>query len=235
MRSLLTFISLVSLCFGAPAKRQTPSPKKPSESLGFMLIAKVDASKDMNPSIHNWVFSTIHVGAAQNVAVLTAPSTKSPGRVFYENGTAEQVASGETTIITDGASPPAPFGVTIQGPRQFDQTYPKEHSIYVNAGPGSFASIGGSAAWYPTLRNWQDEGAGTFAACNNMVPYYGDTNRFITVQYVYGGEEVPTDCVPVTLVAQCADLDELPADAWASHQFAVEVRCYQEVSKMEIS
>ncbi|KAK5655498.1 hypothetical protein OQA88_5769 [Cercophora sp. LCS_1] len=203
-------LGLTALAASMPTARQTQSTSK-----GFTLVAHLtDPSKDFSPSINNNVFSTIHVGAAQNVAVLSAGNA----RIFYENGTSDNTAR-QNSIITDGATPPVPFGISIQSPTQFDVTYPTEHSIFVNAGFGTSASVLGPAG---VLRNGQDEtGKGTFLACNNTVPYYRDL-RFITLQYRYEGEAVPGDCVEVVLVPYCAELNALPEDAYASHEFAVE-------------
>jgi hypothetical protein len=200
----------------------------PATSKGFTLVAKVtDAKVDFTLSINNWVFSTIHTGAALNVAVLS----EGYARVFYENGTAAEAAAGNTSIITDGATPPVPFGVSIQSPTQFDSLYPTEHSIFVNAGYGTRASIPPSGL--PVLRNGQDIGGGTFVACNNSVPYYQNM-KFITLQYAYGNETVPSGCAPVVLLPQCAALSELPDNAYASHEFAVEVRCFGDVGTFDI-
>ena len=210
-----------------------PTTIHPATSKGFTLVARVtDVKRDFTPSISNWVFSTIHTGAALNVAVLS----EGYARVFYENGT----AAGNTSIITDGATPPVPFGVSIQRPTQFDSLYPTEHSIFVNAGYGTRASIAPSG--FPVLRNGQDLGGGTFVACNNSVPYYQNM-KFITLQYAYGNETVPSGCAPVALLPQCAPvallpqcaaLSELPDDAYASHEFAVEVRCFGDAGRVTL-
>ena len=39
--------------------------------------------------------------------------------------------------------------------------------------------------------------------------------------------------MPINLVPQCAVLEGLPADARSSHEFAQEVRCYDDVKGIE--
>jgi len=222
----LSLAALAALSTAAPAVRRQNTP---TASKGFTLVAKVtDPSKDFSPSVDNWVFSTIHTGPPTSRAVLSQGNS----RIFYENGTSADVAAGTTTLITDSATPPTPFGVTIQGPTEYDVTYPTEHSIFVNAGTGTLLSVGGGFLANGLDRGTGDEG--TFVACNNTVPYYRDL-RFITLQYVYDGETAPQGCAPVVLVPQCATLNDLPPDAYASHEFALDVGCYQNVSALSWS
>ncbi|KAK3392888.1 hypothetical protein B0H63DRAFT_456766 [Podospora didyma] len=234
-------LGLAALAAAAPAKRQVPHYPPTSLSNGFFLVANVtDPSLDLSPSINGWVFQTAHTGPPTNAAVLQAPGSSVPGRVFYENGTAEQVHYGQSTVITDGATPPTPFGIFIQSPTEFDITYPTEHDLFVNAGPGTPSRITDFPNPYPILQN--NQGVGTFVACNNTVPYYG--YKFITINYAYatfegpdGGYEyhanIPEGCAPINLVPQCTTLNTLPPDAYASHEFAAPVRCYDDVAAID--
>ncbi|KAK0655623.1 hypothetical protein B0T16DRAFT_301215, partial [Cercophora newfieldiana] len=196
-----------------------------STSKGFTLIAKVtsDPSSDLASTVNNRVVIAAHTGAGFNVAVLY-PSNSS-GSIFYQNGTAEQVASGETSIINDEATPPSPFGMQIQSAEQFDVTYPTEHSITINVGYGTKVSFEDKNG-IQVLRNGLDEeGTGSFAVCNNTVPYYH--GAFWTLMYLYPGEELAEEtCVEVMLVPKCAVLEDLPEGSYSSHEFAVDVGCY---------
>jgi len=197
-----------------------------STSKGFTLIAKVifGSSRDLANLVNNRVVVAAHTGAGFNVAVLYPEGY--PGSIFYQNGTTEQVASGETTIINDEATPPSPFGMQIQSREAFDLTYPAEHSITVNAGPGSKVSWEQQREMW-ALKNGLYERGGSFVACNNTVPYYRST--FFTLMYLYPDEDLAEDrCVGILILPKCAILEDLPDGAYSSHKFAVDVACYDD-------
>lgn len=196
------------------------SEPKLSHSTGFYLTAHVsDAAHDLTPPINGWVLGTAHTGAGLNAAVLYS----SNGRLFYENGTAEQARARQATLITDGGTPLFPSSLILQpageAPRITD----------IDFNQGTAVGVVESKKGGPKLVNGLGEG--TFLACNATVPYYG--YKFVTVQFLYGkkGETgvgaVPADCVPVELVPQCATLNDLPAGSYSSHEFAVDVACYE--------
>jgi len=228
MRAFAVF-SLAASASTAPITISSYESATPNFSTykGFTLVAKVisDPSHHLASSVNNRVVIAAHTGAGFNVAVLYPEGY--PGSIFYQNGTAEQVASGETTIINDEAMPPSPFGMQIQGPEAFDLTYPTEHSVTVNVGLGSKVSLEEQRE-IRVLKNGLDvKGVGTFMACNNTVPYY--QSSFWTLMYLYPGEELAEGtCVQILLVPKCAVLGALPDGAYSSHEFAVEVKCYDD-------
>ena len=198
-----------------------------STSKGFTLIAKVifGSSRDLANLVNNRVVVAAHTGAGFNVAVLYPEGY--PGSIFYQNGTTEQVASGETTIINDEATPPSPFGMQIQSREAFDLAYPAEHSITVNAGPGSKVSWEQQREMWVLKNGLYGERGGSFVACNNTVPYYRST--FFTLMYLYPDEDLAEDrCVGILILPKCAILEDLPDGAYSSHKFAVDVACYDD-------
>jgi len=227
-----TILSLAALASAVPTTTKHQSPS--SKSKGFTLVAKVsNPNHDLSPSINNRVIIAAHTGAGFNVAVLYPAGSN--GSIFYQNGTAAEVAAGTTTLINDEATPLTPFGLSIQSPAQFDTTYPTEHAIFINAGRGTRVTLVNGNRGYPIVHNGLDtstdkgQGRGTFAACDNTVPYY--QKKFVTLMYVYGGEKVPEGCAPVVLVPQCAVLAALPEGSYASHEFANEVGCFGDVAR----
>ncbi|KAK4164251.1 prolyl tripeptidyl peptidase [Cladorrhinum sp. PSN259] len=214
MRSTFLNLGLATLAAAVPAKRASQI----ALSNGFLLVAKVtDPSHDLDPSVNNYVLSTVHTGAALNAAVLS-PAPVTSGRIFYENGTSTQVDDKQTNILTDGATPPVPFGLYVQDPTQPPSNIP------INVGPGTFNTISES-----DLIVINGQGEGTYLACNATVPYYN--RNFITLQYAYGSSPtIPENCAPIELVPQCTTLNELPDDAYASHEYAVEVQCYEDAT-----
>ena len=185
-------------------------------STGFQLVAKLTHhSHDLTPSVNGWTVASAHTGAGSAAAILTSDPTVA--RIFYENGTAAEVAAKKTTLITDGGTPPAPYGVLV--PAQGSSGL-----IGINVGAGTFNTVVKTAPGHPVVVNGL--GQGTYLACNAEIPYYpGQT--FVTLQYQYGTTgAVPGGCVAIDLVPQCAVLNTLPDPSYSSHEFAVAVKCY---------
>jgi hypothetical protein len=229
MHAILS-LGLAALAAAAPAKRQIiPHYPTTSRSTGFTLVANVTAlSADFAPSINNWVLETAHVGAGENIAVLMPETDEIKGRIFYQNGTTEEVRYHQTTVITDGATPLYPWGIQVP----------------TTTGPDVTVNIGqGTNVWLTTFPEPYSYigGAGTFVACNETVPYYG--KNFITLKYAYptttdanGNYEynanIPAGCAPIRLLPQCTPLNDLPAGSVSSHEFAANVSCYDSVSAL---
>ncbi|KAJ9138654.1 hypothetical protein NKR23_g8432 [Pleurostoma richardsiae] len=242
MHSSLLAITLSTLAAAAPhSARQVPNYPPTSSSQGFKLVANVtDPSKDLIPSIKSWTVQAYHTGAGTNVAVLAAATDASPGSIFYENGTAEAVRYGDTTVLTDEGTPPAPYGIYVDGPEEYDPANPDLHGAVINVGQWSRAGISQFPNPYPVLFN--GEGTGTFVACSSFVPYY--QRDLITLDYAYAtftapdgsyeyNANIPEGCAPVTLVPECAQLNELPEGSFSSHEFAATERCYDDVASID--
>ncbi|KAK4451541.1 hypothetical protein QBC34DRAFT_401284 [Podospora aff. communis PSN243] len=229
----LTLLSLSTLAFSLPTSYGPPPPSL-STCKAFTLIAKVlpsSASSPLAPLVDSRILIAAHVGAGFNVAVLY-PQNYTNGAVFYQAGTPEEVASGRTIIINDQARPLSPFPMSIQGPEEFDLTYPTQHSVLVNVVDSSHVSFEQKAG-VQALKNGLDvSGEGTFAVCNNTVPYYRSV--FWTLMYVYGDEELAEECVEVVMVPKCAVLEDLPEGSFSSHELAVEVGCYETVEGLVV-
>lgn len=106
------------------------------------------------------------------------------------------------------------------------------HGISINAGTGEAGvQLAQFPEHYPILR--APSQPGTYVACNQTEPYY--RQNFITVRAVYDNLSVPENCVAIALVPQCAELPTLPAGSLASHEFANDVNCYEDVAAINWS
>ncbi|KAJ4290077.1 hypothetical protein N0V88_006583 [Collariella sp. IMI 366227] len=185
---LLTTLTLTAAATALPSQRRTTC----SQSKGFRLITRLlNPAQDLTPSISGFALGTIHTGAGQNAAILASPNPYS--RVFYQNGTAEQVASHQTTIITDSGTPPFPSSIITQKAGEA----PRIVDINVDLGTANVIVDVGEGKG-PVLVNGLGEGG--YLACERVVPYY--QQEYVTLQYLYGNgeEEVPEGCARIELV-----------------------------------
>ena len=228
-------MALVSIAAAATSAQDPGCVPRSSASQGFRLVVNVtDPAKDLNPPVHGQFVSTAHIGPAQNRAIVTP----SAGPVFYQNGTYEDITMQRIAILTDGGTPPFPEGLIYQQ----EQDDSKGNGIYIVAGDGGHGTrLTRLAEPYSYLTILADVVRSTFVACGNtVIPAIGDKQKFTVVNWVQamrgaGGSTVvvPDGCVAVNLVPQCATLNALPADAQSSHEFAQEVRCYDNVTAID--
>ncbi|KAL2016166.1 hypothetical protein VTK56DRAFT_4106 [Thermocarpiscus australiensis] len=178
-----------------------------SKSKGFNLVAHVtDPDSDLTPSVEGLLLTTAHTGAGLSAAVFEDQN----GRIFYQNGTARD----ESTLLTDGGTPPFPFSLQVQPAGE------ARRIVDISMGQGTFHYVDARGRLVNAL------GAGTWLACDAVVPYYNQT--FTTLQYAYDGVADPAGregCATIELRARCTELNELPDDAYSTHEFAKEVHC----------
>ena len=239
VNSILT-LGFVALGSAAPLSSRQVVPNYPptQQSKGFRLIANVtDPSTDLDPPVNACVFTGYHTGARFNEAVAT--DDVEGGLIFYQNGTAEEIRYNRGDTISDGGSPPFPWGIIVEEQGGYDDGS-KEASVSVNAGGGT---PGVELTIFPEPYSYLTGTApGTYAICPREIPYYNQVFNVIrwtndvfnndTAQYEH---TVPEDCVAVRFLPQCAELPELPEGSQSSHEFAADSRCYEDVSAIDWS
>ncbi|KAI0967247.1 hypothetical protein F4678DRAFT_447046 [Xylaria arbuscula] len=234
--ALLAAAGAASLASASPMQPRQVIPNYPPNELstGFRLVANVtDPATDLTPSVDGWELQGIHTGAGLNDAVLTSDK----GRIFYHNGTATEIRYGEGSILSDGGSPPFPYGIYVQGEDAFDATYPAEHDVTINVGSGT---IGVSLLAFPDPYFYLTAHAqGTYVACPRTVPYYNAEYNVVRFAYDTFDQDtalfvpnVPEGCTAITLIPECDTLAELPEGSLSSHEFAAESKCYADVSSI---
>lgn len=223
-------LGLANLATPSPVstREAIPGDALQAESRGFTLVVKVtDLETDFASSINGYTLSTIHVGAGLALAGLYSDSA----RIWYVNGTEEEVYSdGKGTVISDGGTPPFPNGISL-GPSE-NAVSP----VRVEAGEGTrgvqLTTTPGSDIYLTAPTE------GTYVACNESVPYYQD-QKFLLLKYSESLDEGynntaqsggPEGCAVIRLLPKCAELPDLPEGSLASHDFAREVRCYEDVA-----
>ncbi|EQL03181.1 hypothetical protein OCS_01104 [Ophiocordyceps sinensis CO18] len=233
--SVLT-LGLFGLATASPVTVQsqvTPRYPDTSKSNAFRLVIDVtDASKDFTPSIRNTYIASIHVGAG--LALVGNIASANNARIFYQNGTADEYRSHQTTVITDSGTPSFPSGFRLVAE---DKGSEVASTIHLDAGPGT-PGIGLNRFPEPLAFLFPD----TWLACNQSIPYY-QNKYFIILKHAKttvgkGGSVdriVPKDCAPVRLIPECTKLNDLPSGSYSSHVFAIEDRCYGDVKSVKWS
>jgi len=221
----------------APLESRQVVPNYPPHSFskGFRLIANVtDPSTDLTPSINGQIFTGIHTGPPYNEGVVLSGAETS-GRIFYQNGTAEEIRYHSANVLSDGGTPLFPWGIDVQANGEA-----VEPTVTINGGEGT---KGVALSTFPDPYSYLTGTApGTFAVCSRNVPYYGED--FTVVRYIYGvfnattglyERNVPDDCAVIRLIPECATLPELPEGSMSSHEFAADSKCYEDVSAIDWS
>ncbi|KAK2593091.1 hypothetical protein QQS21_009221 [Conoideocrella luteorostrata] len=197
-----------------------------SKSNGFNLIVNVtNLSRDFTPSIQSKYINSIHVGAG--LSLVGVGNKEDNPRVFYVNGTAMDFHFASSTVNSDGGTPPSAYGISLTKDPDSDIA----HTAHLDAGPGD-KGIGLTRFPVPYTFLYPE----TYAICNESIPYYGGKKFLIVKQFQLGlktEKDIPQNCVPVRLFAQCAKLNDLPPGSLASHQFAYETQCYDDVASID--
>ncbi|KAF5966279.1 hypothetical protein FCOIX_12574 [Fusarium coicis] len=225
------FLSLLGLAAASPVQPHiNVNPKYPSRSTskGFKLVVNVtDHSKDFDPPIHNTELTSIHTGAGLALVGVI----EKEGRIFYQNGTKEERQNGEATVISDGGTPLTPNGIALVADKKNKNLF----GATLNFEPGT-----------PGVQLNQPEDPytyllpETFVACNKSLEYY-QGKHFIVIEQAHLTidknkkiqRNIPKGCAPIRLVPQCAELETLPKGSYSSHKYALESKCYKNVSKIQ--
>lgn len=237
--STFSLLAAVGLAAAAPTARQAPNYPPASSSNAFRLVVNVtDPTTDFTPSINDYVLTSYHVGAGEAYAVLQPNLTFTSGRILYENGTAYDVRFGAASVISDGGTPPFPEGLYVQNETEFDYKYTTQHNAMFLPGGGT---KGVGLAQFPNpIPYLANPGSGSFAACNNTLPYgpaFSLVYAYATFTDADGNydyqKNIPEGCAEITLLPECATINDLPAGSYSSHEFASTQRCYEDVSAID--
>ncbi|KAF2459810.1 hypothetical protein BDY21DRAFT_178446 [Lineolata rhizophorae] len=177
-----------------------------SHAPNFKLTAHVTGT-DLNPSIEGWVLSGSHIMPCYSWVILEDP-TNSPGRIFYENGTAEEIRYNAGAVLSDGGSPPWPWSFIVPDEENEDHG----RGVQVNCGaPTKGVYLPQFPDQDPVLRY----GGGRFYACDADILY----GPRVTLFYRDAEAETPSGCAEIDLVPHCV-MDG------AQHNFTVPAPCF---------
>jgi len=210
--AVLAFIGAAS---AAPtAARQAPNYPPTSLSDNFRLVANVTSS---DLTFNDYVLTSYHIGAGTAYAVLVPNTTFTTGRIFYLNGTAEEVRYHNADVLSDSGSDPLfPSGVIING----------DGTVSINAGLGE-PGIGLTQFPDPIseLSGKSAAGlAGEFYACQQEL--FPGANA-VQLLFKELGVATPEGCSDVSLLAQCSEGSGL------DHPNGNTVNCYADVAGID--
>lgn len=221
----LAALGLFGLAAAAPAACP-PSNHNLSTSKGLKLRVKLqDPSRDLASPVGGAYVTSIHDGAGTNLVGFKQGGAA--GRTFYVNGT----GTGEGVFwstVSDGGTPAAPYGLALHA---LDDN-PAVQVARLDVG------LGDRGIYVPAKDAAGDRGLQLqptgWLACDEPLAYYGG-QHFNVLRRNASGKETPAppkECVLVSVLPECAALNDLPNGAFASHDFAQEVSCYKDASKV---
>lgn len=238
MRPLITsvFSALCSFALAAPQSEQAFPALSSSSQLAFYVNV---TANDLTPSLTGQILHQ-QLDADPNywdLAVL--PTSGGPGQdnFFYPNGTADQIASGMTTMGAYSTYPPFIPAIKLDQLSQMGPNGVTVASVVHNVTGSSPPLI-----WMfpPTLgvAVSAEDGYAKLLAPNNRQWYVCVQKRFahsaeFTLYLVYtraADEATPAACADVNLIPQCTSFDFDPKYVYAGGQYAFEASCYEDAS-----
>jgi hypothetical protein len=152
-----------------------------------------------------WNLTSYHIQPCYDYAVFTNET----GRTFYANGTTEDISTHSANILSDGGTPPWPWGTIVSAANATDDQ--GRRNVFVNCG------LGTAGLEVKKVRRDTEVvyGSGDFYVCNSTLLY----GPAITLYYRESEESTPTGCEDVKLRTKClADETEreLQRDSWCS-------------------
>lgn len=198
-----------------------------SQSLGFRLVINAtDPTQGIGKAVHKTYVASIHVGPG--FALAGNVDDIKYGRIFYQNGTADEHRLGTTTIITDSGTPSFPSGLRIDR----DAGSASRSTAHLDAGfgtPGIYLSRSPTPYAYLLPETW--------LACEEGIPYYQGQKFIILKQDSQEAAEKKDGsgdgCAPIRLIPECTELKKLAEGSYSSHEYAIMGDCYPDVKSIQ--
>ncbi|KAF2253584.1 hypothetical protein BU26DRAFT_560875 [Trematosphaeria pertusa] len=187
------FYSLAAVAALAAASPQgIPSSIPPvSKAPNFRITAAFAQDSPLSEVAGGWNLTSYHITPCYDYAVFTNHT----GRTFYANGTDEQFANHTSNLLSDGGTPPWPWGTVVAAANATDDE--GRRPVYINCGQGT---PGFQVADWPGTVYY---GTGTFYVCNATLLY----GPAIALYWRKKVDQTPEGCANVELQAWCLDDD----------------------------
>lgn len=174
--------TLLGIAAAAPARSTAPN---------FAVVANLPAGGPL-ASAQAWNLTSYHITPCYDYAVFTNQS----GRSFYANGTAAEFGTHSSNVLSDGGTPPWPWGTIVAPANQTDEQ--GRRNVFINCGTGTPGleviknESGGGKVVY---------GTGQFYVCNSTLPY----GPAIALYYREKDGKLFDGCADVELLTRCLD------------------------------
>ena len=192
----------------------------------FRLVANVtNSTRDLDPPVHLSYLNAINLPSPYN---LIGIGPKNDSRIFYMNGTTDELRAGVGSILSDGGKPRVNQGISINF-TSGEACPDRASTVHLDPGIPQYPVQLAPRPNPFTFVNVMD-----LAICDEEVAYVQQKMRILKY-FPYRGDEdrIPKHCVPVRLLPECAQLNVLDANDMADHKHARKVGCYLFVSKIE--
>ncbi|KAJ6782524.1 hypothetical protein PWT90_10913 [Aphanocladium album] len=215
--------TLISAVAASPIASTELPPVKHSGYQGFNIMLNVtDPEHELASVVHKKFLTALHVDAGTNKVGVDQHGL---GVTFFRNGTKEERLANRGTLLADlGLPNPIPFGVNIV---EDDSSAPyAAHTVWLNAGghPDTYVNVS------PDNHEVVRIEIATADVCMEKLP--SGVDAAVLHQYYVGNDpnHIPKECVPVTLIPQCADLRDSPVD---HHLFSPFTFCYPDATSID--
>ncbi|KAF2739203.1 hypothetical protein EJ04DRAFT_508918 [Polyplosphaeria fusca] len=180
-------IQIVTLLLAAFATASNTYKLAPN----FAIKAKIPADSPLKAA-NDWNLTSYHIMPCYDYAVFTSD----PGRTFYANGTKDDFKSHTSNILSDGGTPPWPWGTIISAANATDDQ--GRRNVYINCGTGT---TGLEVLKPPRGGPTVEYGHGDFYVCNSTFLY----GPAIALYWRERKDETPKGCSNVVLTTECLD------------------------------
>jgi hypothetical protein len=184
MYGLLACMLLGGIAAAAPACSTAPN---------VAIVASLAPGSPL-AGVQGWNLTSYHITPCYDYAVFTNQS----GRTFYANGTDAEFGSHAANILSDGGTPPWPWGTIVAPANQTDGQ--GRRNVFINCGIGTPGlevvknRSGGGKLVY---------GTGEFYVCNSTLPY----GPAVALYYREKGGALFEGCADVELLTKCLSDD----------------------------
>lgn len=209
--------------FAANFASQVESGTVPKASLSkvFNLVVHVtDKSRDLNPSIEGYSLTPSRDGYASSFVSIEPRDNESKDTyASYLSGTAEEVAAGESNIVTDLSKFFSPYGFS------FSNDTGSKSLTQVRQDPGA-GTKGLTLSQLPSPIS--ELIPHKFLACNETVAKYN--NQYLTILRNLDtavDATIPKNCVPIRVFPECVEFDNIYEKRKKNAGKAQPTRCYQ--------
>lgn len=205
-------VSLIGAAVATPID-SNPIPVK-HVAQGFnMMLNVTKPSHKLASAVHKKFLTALHIDAGTNKVGVAKEGLGVP---FFINGTKEEVLENRTTLLADLGEPNSiPFGVEFIK----DEGSSAYHTVWLNAGGNPDTKVAVSE----DNREVSQIHIATAGVCMETLP--SGVEETVLHQYYVENDpnNIPEECVPVTIIPQCHDLRD---SAFDHHLFVHSTFCY---------